>query len=77
MEFNSRVRDLAKMDTVPSVPLLQAEIELPGEWDRDVTKVWFDVNDSPYFYWLIPDKDNKAVVGLISDARSKYSVIIG
>jgi len=54
------------MATVPQVPLLQAEIDLPENWDPDVTNVWFNVNDTPYFYWLIPDRDNKAVVGLIS-----------
>jgi len=64
---HSQVRELAGMAAVPKVPLLQAEIELPEGWNPGMTKVWFDVNDSPYFYWLIPDRDNKAVVGLISD----------
>ena len=72
----SRVRDLAEMEAVPQVPLMQAEIELPEEWDPDVTKVWFDVNDSPYFYWLIPDKDNKAVVGLISAPRANIRLLL-
>lgn len=73
---NSRVRDLAGMKSVPQVPLLQADIELPEKWDPDVTKVWFDVNDSPYFYWLIPDKEKKAVVGLISERGVNIQMLL-
>ena len=51
----------------PIVPLLQAEIDLPRNWDPDVTRVWFDVEDTSYFYWLIPDSDKSGVLGLIAD----------
>lgn len=50
-----------------TVPLLQAEIHLPSGWRRGVTKVWFDVVDTRYFYWLIPESEDRAVVGLIGE----------
>lgn len=51
---------------VPAVPLLQAEVDLPAGWDERVTKVWFRREETPYFYWLIPDRGRRGVVGLIS-----------
>lgn len=50
-----------------TVPLLQAEIHLPAGWPRGLTKVWFDVVDTRYFFWLIPESEKRAVVGLIGD----------
>ena len=64
---NSRVRSSLGLPAVPSVPLLQAEIQLPAGWDPGVTRVWFDVEKTPYFYWLIPESDRRAVVGLIAE----------
>lgn len=64
--LNSRVRSGAGLKDIDQVTLLQAEIQLPKNWNMDMTTVWFDPDTTPYFYWLIPDKDNKAVVGLIS-----------
>jgi len=52
---------------IPALPLLQAEIELPPDWDQRVTKVWFKTEVTPYFFWLIPDQMNKGVVGLIAE----------
>ncbi len=63
---NSQVRSNAGLKDIEQVPLLQAEIQLPENWDVDITTVWFDPETTQYFYWLIPDKNNKAVVGLIS-----------
>jgi len=55
----------------PSVPILQAEIELPRGWDARTTKVWFDTDATRFFYWLIPESDTRAVVGLVGDARAQ------
>jgi flavin-dependent dehydrogenase len=65
---NSRIRRDAGLKPIQKVPLLQAEIDLPGDWNEGTTKVWFNVDDTPYFYWLIPDKNRKAVVGLIAES---------
>ena len=63
---NSQVRSSAGLKNIDQVPLLQAEIKLAKDWNMDITAVWFDPDTTPYFYWLIPDQDNKAVIGLIS-----------
>lgn len=65
--IDSDVRKNIFDQKLQTVPLLQAEIDLPADWDDDLTKVWFDAEDTSYFYWLIPDKNRKGVVGLISD----------
>ena len=51
----------------PKVPLLQAEVLLPPDWNPGVTKVWFDIEDTSYFYWLIPESETSGVLGLIAD----------
>jgi len=63
----SVVGKAAGLPNPPAVPLLQVEIDLPANWDPGVTKVWFDFRDTTYFYWLIPDSETKAVVGLITE----------
>ena len=65
--ISSSVGIAAGLPSPQSVPLLQAEINLPPDWDPDVTKIWFEVKDTPYFYWLIPDAADKGVVGLIAE----------
>lgn len=55
----------------PSVPILQAEIELPVGWDPALTQVWFDTDDTRFFYWLIPESATRAVVGLVGDERAQ------
>lgn len=67
---NSTVRKSIGIDPVPSVPLLQAVVDLPAGWDPRMTTVWFDVEDTPYFYWLIPRGNDQAVVGLIAEHGS-------
>ena len=71
--INSQVREHILEQKLQAVPLLQAEIDLPNDWDDGVTKVWFDAENTSYFYWLIPDKNRKAVVGLISDPGQDIS----
>ena len=50
-----------------SVPIVQAEVTLPSEWDPSVAKVWFDTDETRFFFWLVPESPHKAVVGLIGD----------
>ena len=59
-----------------TVPLLQVEINLPVNWDPGMTKVWFDLDDTPYFYWLIPESETKAVVGLITQPGANIRVLL-
>lgn len=73
---DSAVRKSLGVDPVPSVPLLQAVIDLPVGWDPRMTKVWFVVEDTPYFYWLIPRGNDQAVVGLISEVGSNIQALL-
>jgi len=72
----SQVGRSAGLSRIPSVPLIQAEIDLPGNWDDSETRVWFEIEDTPYFYWLIPDKDRKAVAGLIADPQANIKQLL-
>lgn len=51
----------------PSVPLIQAECPLPPNWNPDDCKVWFDLDKTKYFYWLIPESSSVCVAGLIGE----------
>ncbi len=72
----STVRKNLGLDPVPSVPLLQAVVDLPEGWDPRTTKVWFDVGTTPYFYWLIPRNRKQAVVGLISEQGANIQMLL-
>jgi flavin-dependent dehydrogenase len=67
----SDVGKAAGIEAPPFVPILQAEVKLPRNWDPSVTKVWFDVLDTPYFYWLIPETKETGVAGLVGDNQSE------
>jgi flavin-dependent dehydrogenase len=50
--------------------LLQARVHINRinkEINRDTYRVWFDPARTKYFYWLIPESDETAAVGLIAD----------
>lgn len=71
----SRVAALAGIEQAPVVPLAQAEIEL-GDWDSAVTKVWFDVEKTRFFYWLIPESETRGVVGLIGEENADVRALL-
>ena len=50
-----------------SVPILQAEVELPSGWNPSVTQVWFNTDVTRFFFWLIPESEQHAVVGLVGN----------
>ena len=53
----------------PTVPLLQAIVRLPPDLSPDTTRVWFDPDDTRYFYWLVPESPTRGVLGLIGEDR--------
>ncbi|HEY2121758.1 MAG TPA: NAD(P)/FAD-dependent oxidoreductase [Candidatus Acidoferrum sp.] len=63
----SRVARAAGWPPVETVPLVQAVIKLPKDCPADTTKVWFIPDDTPYFYWLIPESSERAAVGVIGE----------
>lgn len=63
----SAVARAAGWERQPTVPLVQAIVDLPKDCERSTSRVWFRPQDSPYFYWLIPDSDTHGALGLIGE----------
>jgi flavin-dependent dehydrogenase len=63
----SRVAEAAGWPRQPTVPLVQAVVRVPAGMSADTVRVWFIPDDTPYFYWLIPDSPDRAVLGLIGE----------
>ena len=57
--------------------LIQARVYLPDSGRNDTCKVWFVSDQTKYFYWLIPESNEAAVVGLIAEDvhRAKASLM--
>src|SRR6185437_16623264 len=51
----TRVGRSAGWAPVRTVPLMQAIVKLPKDVARDTSRVWFVPQDTPYFYWLVPE----------------------
>lgn len=67
----SRVARAAGWPPVETVPLVQAVVKLPSDCRPDTTRVWFIPDDTPYFYWLIPESAERAAVGVIGEHGRK------
>jgi flavin-dependent dehydrogenase len=63
----SRVARAAGWPPVETVPLVQAVVKLPEDCPVDTTRVWFIPDDTPYFYWMIPESPERAAVGVIGE----------
>ena len=63
----SRVARAAGWPPVETVPLMQAVVKLPKDCPPDTTRVWFIPDDTPYFYWMIPESPERAAVGVIGE----------
>ena len=63
----SRVAQAAGWPRQPTVPLVQAIVRIPADMSLDTVRVWFVPDDTPYFYWLIPESRERAVLGLIGE----------
>jgi flavin-dependent dehydrogenase len=63
----STVASAAGLPLPPAVPIIQAEVDLPAGWNPTVSKVWFDTEETRFFYWLIPESPRRGVVGLAGD----------
>jgi flavin-dependent dehydrogenase len=63
----SRVARSAGWAPVDTVPLVQAIVRLPKDCPADTTRVWFVPDDTPYFYWLIPESAERAALGVIGE----------
>jgi flavin-dependent dehydrogenase len=63
----SRVARTANGNGHETTPILQAIVRLPEGARAHTTQVWFQPEDTPYFYWLIPESETRAAVGFITD----------
>src|SRR5213594_1327539 len=66
----SRVARASGWPPIETVPLVQAIVRLPKDCPPDTTRVWFVPDDTPYFYWLIPESAERGAVGVIGEHGS-------
>src|SRR5712671_4800779 len=64
---SSRVARAAGWPAIETVPLVQAIVRLPKDCPPDTTRVWFVPDDTPYFYWLIPESHERGALGIIGE----------
>jgi flavin-dependent dehydrogenase len=64
---SSRVAKAAGWDSLDTVPLVQAIVPLPKDMPPDTARVWFVPQETPYFYWLIPESPTRGALGLIGE----------
>src|SRR5580704_10214741 len=63
----SRVARAAGWSPLETAPLVQAIVPLPKDMAPDTARVWFVPQDTPYFYWLIPESPTRGALGLIGE----------
>lgn len=63
----SRVARAAGWPPVETVPLMQVIVRLPNDCPPDTTRVWFVPDDTPYFYWLVPESSDRGALGVIGE----------
>ena len=64
---SSRVARSSGWPPIETVPLVQAIVRLPKDQPVDTTRVWFVPDDTPYFYWLIPESAERGALGIIGE----------
>jgi len=63
----SRVARAAGWAPLETAPLMQAVVPLPKDMAPDTVRVWFIPQDTPYFYWLIPESRERGALGVIGE----------
>jgi flavin-dependent dehydrogenase len=64
---HSAVSQAVSRNGHPVSALAQARVALPESGAGDTYRVWFDTDRTHYFYWLIPESDGVAAVGVIAE----------
>src|SRR5271156_732681 len=67
----SRVARAAGWAPLETVPLVQAIVPLPKDMAPDTVRVWFVPQDTPYFYWLIPESPTRGALGIIGESGAE------
>jgi flavin-dependent dehydrogenase len=77
----SRVAKMTTGNGQGTTPILQAIVKRPEGAGVNTTQVWFEPEDTPYFYWLIPESQEQAAVGFIAEegkhGRTKLEKFLG
>ncbi len=72
----SRVARAGGWAPLETVPLVQAIVPLPKDMSRDTTRVWFVPQDTPYFYWLIPESKTQGALGVIGETPGETRKVL-
>ena len=79
--ISSRTAKSTGASVHPTTPILQAIVELPNGERAGTTKVWFEPEDTSYFYWSIPQSRQHTAVGFIANdgksARARLERFLG
>lgn len=67
----SPVARAAGWPELETVPLVQAIVPLPRDMSPDTVRVWFVPDDTPYFYWLIPESAERGALGIIGESGAQ------
>jgi flavin-dependent dehydrogenase len=70
----SRVARASGWPPAETVPLVQALVRLPKDCPPDTTRVWFVPDDTPYFYWLIPENAQRGALGIIGEGSGQETM---
>lgn len=65
--LHSRVAQAFGLPRPPRILLLQARVRLPRWAHPERAVVWLVPEDTPYFYWLIPESPHWGVLGLAAE----------
>jgi flavin-dependent dehydrogenase len=63
----SRIAKIADENGRETTPILQAIVKRAERGDANSTQVWFCPEDTPYFYWAIPESEDRAAVGFVTE----------
>lgn len=63
----SRVASAAGWAPLDTAPLVQAIVPLPKDMPPNTARIWFIPQETPYFYWLIPESPARGALGLIGE----------
>jgi len=67
----SDVAKAATKDLGETMAIVQAKVTLSKSGSVHRVKVWFDKKKTEFFYWLIPESESRAAIGLISRTRKE------
>jgi flavin-dependent dehydrogenase len=59
-----------------TAPLIQAIVDISDRFEQDSVGVWFRPGETSYFYWLIPESETRAAVGMIAEPGTRSRALL-